>query len=149
MTSQSRAIDEGAVEKLELELEQERQRRRRAEEDIKNLVDDMDELAGSSEAGVSKAALDAESVARQRAEAALETMLKEVEELKEGHAQKLQSVLQHLHGLQESSALKEADLLEQREKRRQAEEALESLLVEVELPVHVSALVCMCVCTER
>lgn len=149
MTSQSRAIDAGAVEKLELELEQERQRRRRAEEDIKNLVDDMDELAGSSEAGVSKAALDAESVARQRAEAALETMLKEVEELKEGHAQKLQSVLQHLHGLQESSALKEADLLEQREKRRQAEEALESLLVEVELPVHVSALVCMCVCTER
>ena len=95
MTSQSRAIDAGAVEKLELELEQERQRRRRAEEDIKNLVDDMDELAGSSEAGVSKAALDAESVARQRAEAALETMLKEVEELKEGHAQKLQSVLQH------------------------------------------------------
>ena len=149
MTSQSRAIDAGAVEKLELELEQERQRRRRAEEDIKNLVDDMDELAGSSEAGVSKAALDAESVARQRAEAALETMLKEVEELKEGHAQKLQSVLQHLHGLQESSALKEADLLEQREKRRQAEEALESLLVEVELPVHVFALVCMCVCTER
>lgn len=149
MTSQSRAIDAGAVEKLELELEQERQRRRRAEEDIKNLVDDMDELAGSSEAGVSKAALDAESVARQRAEAALETMLKEVEELKEGHAQKLQSVLQHLHGLQESSALKEADLLEQREKRRQAEEALESLLVEVELPVHVSALVCTCVCTER
>jgi ElaB/YqjD/DUF883 family membrane-anchored ribosome-binding protein len=149
LTSQSRAIDAGAVEKLELELEQERQRRRRAEEDIKNLVDDMDELAGSSEAGVSKAALDAESVARQRAEAALETMLKEVEELKEGHAQKLQSVLQHLHGLQESSALKEADLLEQREKRRQAEEALESLLVEVELPVHVSALVCMCVCTER
>jgi len=149
LTSQSRAIDAGAVEKLELELEQERQRRRRAEEDIKNLVDDMDELAGSSEAGVSKAALDAESVARQRAEAALETMLKEVEELKEGHAQKLQSVLQHLHGLQESSALKEADLLEQREKRRQAEEALESLLVEVELPVHVSALVCTCVCTER
>ena len=132
--SKDKARDAAAVEKLEQELERERQRRLRAEEDIKNLVDDMHELAGSSESADNKIALDAERVARQRAEAALETMVRDVEELKEGHTQRLQAVLHQLHGLLESSSLQQDELQEQREKRQHAEEVLDRMLGEVRHP---------------
>ena len=141
--SKDKARDAAAVEKLEQELERERQRRLRAEEDIKNLVDDMHELAGSSESADNKTELDAERVARQRAEAALETMVRDVEELKEGHAQRLQAVLHQLHGLLESSSLQQDELQEQREKRQQAEEVLDRMLGEVRHPcVHRRLLSC-------
>ena len=142
--TKDKARDAAAVEKLEQELERERQRRLRAEEDIKNLVDDMHELAGSSESADNKTALDAERMARQHAEAALETMVRDVEELKEGHAQRLQAVLHQLHGLLESSALQQDELQEQREKRRHAEEVLNRMLGEVRHPcVHRRLRVCV------
>ena len=82
--------------------------------------------------GNSKITIEEERAARMRAEANLHKLVQEVEELKNGHAQKVQQVLHQLQGLHEASASHQNELMQEQSKRRAAEEALKQIVGDVD-----------------
>ena len=82
--------------------------------------------------GNSKITIEEERAARKRAEANLHKLVQEVEELKNGHAQKVQQVLHQLQGLHEASASHQNELMQEQSKRRAAEEALKQIVGDVD-----------------
>ena len=82
--------------------------------------------------GNSKITIEEERAARMRAEASLHKLVQEVEELKNGHAQKVQQVLHQLQGLHEASASHQNELMQEQSKRRAAEEALKQIVGDVD-----------------